>query len=546
MACGTSTRLVGEPVDGAADADATFDTDVPGEAEDGGVDGGDTADEGGSDSPDGAADDAAMDGEGGADEPDAADVAVEDVGAEDAADSEAGGPCPVWAVPSGVDPLEDGTDEHPFIGLRRALDSRGACDRIILRDGTEADPFDPRFDLSSPAGETLTIEGEPAGALAELDAAGGQGLVAVGEGALVLRHLAIRNGLATYGGCLDADVEELLVEDTQWSGCVAEGHVDPAEVPSGGAIRAVADVITVRRSVFSANTAGHGASLWLGGPRDTAIVSIEDNRFEGNAANWGGGIFAEVTSLHSSVTGNRFSGNEAEQGGAAVAWMWGTFGKFEGNRVADNFSANGAVVTVRGASETRILHNIFVGNRTNAGHEALQVVPAYGTIRNNVFARNSCEWSPTVGGCGGAVLVYAGRPDFSNNTFVDNSSEEGPADLAIGAVFGTVRNNLFLRGEGTMSVARERDDEETMIAPAYNNSWNRPLPAFDARLSLGDGNLLFDPVLVDPASDDYRLSPGSPCIDAGDPDPALLDADGSRNDIGAFGGPDGAWTPLGP
>jgi hypothetical protein len=33
------------------------------------------------------------------------------------------------------------------------------------------------------------------------------------------------------------------------------------------------------------------------------------------------------------------------------------------------------------------------------------------------------------------------------------------------------------------------------------------------------------------------LAPGSPAIDAGDPDPAFNDPDGSRNDLGAFGGP---------
>lgn len=48
------------------------------------------------------------------------------------------------------------------------------------------------------------------------------------------------------------------------------------------------------------------------------------------------------------------------------------------------------------------------------------------------------------------------------------------------------------------------------------------------------GELLFD--------DYFNLLPGSVCIDTGNPDSAFYDPDGSRNDIGAFGGPLGNWN----
>ena len=48
----------------------------------------------------------------------------------------------------------------------------------------------------------------------------------------------------------------------------------------------------------------------------------------------------------------------------------------------------------------------------------------------------------------------------------------------------------------------------------------------------GVGNISLDPLFADAAAGDYRLLPGSPCIDAGDP--ALLDPDGTRSDIGAI------------
>jgi hypothetical protein len=49
----------------------------------------------------------------------------------------------------------------------------------------------------------------------------------------------------------------------------------------------------------------------------------------------------------------------------------------------------------------------------------------------------------------------------------------------------------------------------------------------------GNGNILLDPLLLDPAHQVFALRPGSPCINAGDPS-SPLDPDGSQADMGAY------------
>jgi hypothetical protein len=57
--------------------------------------------------------------------------------------------------------------------------------------------------------------------------------------------------------------------------------------------------------------------------------------------------------------------------------------------------------------------------------------------------------------------------------------------------------------------------------------------------SNGTGNIDSNPMFI--GNGDYHLQVGSPCIDTGNPGVQYNDADGSRNDMGAYGGPNGDW-----
>ncbi len=70
----------------------------------------------------------------------------------------------------------------------------------------------------------------------------------------------------------------------------------------------------------------------------------------------------------------------------------------------------------------------------------------------------------------------------------------------------------------------------------HNNCWDNDYNYLNIP-NLDSSNISEYPMFVNPDSGDYRLQMYSPMIDAGDPE--ILDKDGSRSDIGLFGGPYG-------
>ena len=67
--------------------------------------------------------------------------------------------------------------------------------------------------------------------------------------------------------------------------------------------------------------------------------------------------------------------------------------------------------------------------------------------------------------------------------------------------------------------------------PNYQGSANFTYSCSSPAFS-GTGNISGNPDFTDPFTDDYSLTPGSPCIDTGNPN-SPLDPDGTRADMGA-------------
>lgn len=142
-------------------------------------------------------------------------------------------------------------------------------------------------------------------------------------------------------------------------------------------------------------------------------------------------------------------------------------------------------------------------------------------IRYNVFVRN---------GGTSCVGVSGGRTHIFSNTFHDNNRG-----------FYTI-GGLTRASNNIVSGCAEYGAYGVFAELSYNDFWNND-PDYTGGALPGDGNLFADPLFSDAAQDDYALHTDSPCRDAGNPNPAFDDPDGTRGDIGGIPA-GGYWPPV--
>lgn len=151
---------------------------------------------------------------------------------------------------------------------------------------------------------------------------------------------------------------------------------------------------------------------------------------------------------------------------------------------------------------------------------ALSISYSNSEIINNIFYDNECL------DYGGAILSQNSSNKIINNTFYSNFCLNfGGALTIVDPVYEEIQNNIFFdnfsyRGDARIHIV---SGDSTNIFQQYN---------------------YLDPDSLNPlfiSTTDLHLQENSPCKNEGNPAPEFNDWDGSRNDQGAYGGPDGNW-----
>lgn len=177
---------------------------------------------------------------------------------------------------------------------------------------------------------------------------------------------------------------------------------------------------------------------------------------------------------------------------------------FTGGQAGSVISLNGGV--------PRIHNNVFRNfNGQGSPSMVLHVVGGAPEVFRNVFYQN--QGTACIGIYGGAISIV-------NNTFDRN---EGGILQILGS--GVVRNNIVTGSETFGIYGANLDADYNCVFENYPNY---------QQFGGGPNDVIASPVYYDGLGGDFRLQSGSPCINAGDPDPLYNDADESRNDMGAL------------
>lgn len=137
----------------------------------------------------------------------------------------------------------------------------------------------------------------------------------------------------------------------------------------------------------------------------------------------------------------------------------------------------------------------------------------YVNIDNNVISANGIDgiYLESHEYYGGSVIFYC---VISNNIVINNGGYGIKANTT-----DRIKNNAYYNND------------------IFNNTNGS---SYYVSISESDGNIFVDPKFIDAGTGNYMLQSMSPCINAGRQGLAFLDPDGTRNNMGVYGGPGAA------
>lgn len=306
---------------------------------------------------------------------------------------------------------------------------------------------------------------------------------------------------ALIGGCVHGMADSTLtVTGGRFEDCGAD--------LDGGAIAFDGTKLDVVGTDFHGNSAG-----WWGGAitQGTGRMVVDQALFDSNVAANGSAI--RTVNTHNEIRQSTFTTNVANNAGA-VELVDTREITLTNNRWCHNVvQSAGAIVNITGGigGPYRVANNVWLANTSDLG-SAFRYAPA--------------NW---LGNVGPAL-------DLHNNDFVAN--DLGKAASVKGQI--DVRNNIFV--VHPIGLVLENAAWNNQLTGGYNlwadqtNHAEGTEGAFPTDTALVGVDPLFQGADPQDCFSNLWLDVDSPARDAGDPQ--ILDVDGSRSDIGAYGGPE--------
>ncbi len=389
------------------------------------------------------------------------------------------------------------------------------------------------------------------------------GSLAVDGGSLTLDNVMVSGATAVLsGGCIATNDADLTMVGGEVSDCSA---TDAGSSLGGALYTFGVGTTTITDTLFARNVSPFaGGAMRLG---ELGVVTLERVTLEDNVSGFGGAVHAD--SLMLTVLDSVFHSNMGSHGGS-IRWaqiageLWIEGSEFDLN----DASALGGALYAHDSDSVVILDSIFRDNTAVDGGGAYLNNLSELEARRSLFCNNAADDDG-----GGAYSVSVSTSEqWTNNAFVDNQAVDGGGALVVeGGVQTTVAFNDVLGSSSAAGAVRTFDNglsfTDNIVAQTLSggglhagsaipdaqidrNTWwvNSPDDLSGAQSTWGASNQVTDPQLQvlsldgDCSNDLLWPSLGSPVVDRGDP--ALLDPDGTRADVGAYGGPFTDPTPF--
>ena len=196
-----------------------------------------------------------------------------------------------------------------------------------------------------------------------------------------------------------------------------------------------------------------------------------------------------------------------------------------GCKIFDNNSTSLASIEIVGSDNVLITQNIIANNTSTSNAAGIACTASSVEITNNIIVNNTGQW-------GAFSFKNDSNAIMINNTIANNlSTNTTPYMMFLLNSVPVITNSIIIDNSEIYFPQSTPEITYSCVTGGFTGEGNIDADPLFAAPTTGDGTG-YDGIVAD-----WSLQAGSLCINAGNPDAMYNDVDGSRNDMGAYGGP---------